>query len=238
MVHLGIIPDGNRRWCKENNYDQKDLVKIWTEKIKETLIEILKIKNKKKFKYLQEINELSFYICSIDNINRNDDTKEFIFKFIRNIKILYENRELFFDSNTIKKYESLKDECNLIINFIGDIDLLPLDIQYIIKEFKKNNLNNNNNEYKKFTINLAVAYDYNKDLLNYGMNNIDNYNRVQSDIDILFRSGKEKRISGFFPTKVLYSEFFFVNKYWPDIKLKDLNIIIKNFYLRNRRYGK
>ena len=60
----------------------------------------------------------------------------------------------------------------------------------------------------------------------------------KSNIDILFRSGKEKRISGFFPTKILYSELFFSNKYWPDIKLNDLNETIKKFYKRNRRYGK
>ena len=27
MVHLGIIPDGNRRWCKINNYKLEDLPK-------------------------------------------------------------------------------------------------------------------------------------------------------------------------------------------------------------------
>ena len=31
MVHLGIIPDGNRRWCKINNYKLEDLPKKWIE---------------------------------------------------------------------------------------------------------------------------------------------------------------------------------------------------------------
>ena len=91
---------------------------------------------------------------------------------------------------------------------------------------------------KKFTINIAIAYDYNKDLLNFGSNNLPNYNREQSNIDVVFRSGGEKRISGFFPTKILYSELFFAKALWPDITLFDLNKIIKKFFHRNRRFGK
>ena len=51
-------------------------------------------------------------------------------------------------------------------------------------------------------------YNYNNDLLNYKNNDMIHYNREQSNIDLLFRSGGEKRISGFFPTKTLYSELF------------------------------
>jgi undecaprenyl diphosphate synthase len=75
-------------------------------------------------------------------------------------------------------------------------------------------------------------------MINYGNNNITNYNREQSNIDILFRSGGEKRISGFFPTKVLYSELFFEKKLWPEITLDDLNRIVKLFKKRERRFGK
>ena len=59
MVHLGIIPDGNRRWCKENNYEPKDLIKLWQDKFIELVKEIINIK-KNKYKYLQKVEELSF----------------------------------------------------------------------------------------------------------------------------------------------------------------------------------
>ena len=75
-------------------------------------------------------------------------------------------------------------------------------------------------------------------MVNFGSNHIENYNRIQSDIDIIFRSGGEKRISGFFPTKILYSELFFVKPLWPSISLLDLNKIVKKFFHRNRRFGK
>lgn len=237
MVHLGIIPDGNRRWCVENNIDKNDLVKVWTNKLKNLLIEISKIK-KNKFKYLQKVNELSFYVCSIDNINREDKTKELIYRFIKNIKIMLDNKELYIEKENIDKVEKLIKNINWKINFIGDIELLSDEIKAIINEIQINNEKEINPEYKIFTINLAIAYDYNKDLLNYSNNNLTNYNRVQSNIDILFRSGKEKRTSGFFPTKILYSELFFIDKYWPDVTLKILNNTVKKFYERNRRFGK
>jgi undecaprenyl diphosphate synthase len=237
MVHLGIIPDGNRRWCVENNIDKNDLVKVWTIKLKNLLIEISKIK-KSNLKYLQKVNELSFYVCSIDNINRDDKTKELIYRFIKNIKIIFDNKELYIEKKNIDKVDILIKCINWKINFIGDIELLSDEMKTLINEIKINNEKEKNPEYKIFTINLAIAYDYNKDLLNYGNNNLINYNRVQSDIDILFRSGKEKRISGFFPTKINYSELFFIDKYWPDVTLKVLNNTVKKFYERNRRFGK
>ena len=89
-----------------------------------------------------------------------------------------------------------------------------------------------------FVLNIAIAYDYNKDMINYGKNELENYNRNQSNIDLVFRSGGEKRISGFFPTKIIYSELFFEKKLWPDITLNHLNIVIKKYFHRNRRYGK
>ena len=33
MVHIGIIPDGNRRWCKINNKNLDDLIDLWIDKM-------------------------------------------------------------------------------------------------------------------------------------------------------------------------------------------------------------
>ena len=44
MVHIGIIPDGNRRWCKKNYYDINNIIEYY-EKL---LIEFIKKNNKKK----------------------------------------------------------------------------------------------------------------------------------------------------------------------------------------------
>lgn len=235
MVHIGIIPDGNRRWLKKNNMDLKNAVSIWTNKMVELLLKILDNKNLKdnKYKKLKKINEVSLYICSIDNLNRNDNTIKYILEFIENVYnlIFKKNTNIHkLNDNQYKKIEYYLSNIN--INVIGEIELFPEKIQEILKDIKRTNQNN------KFTLNLAIGYDYNNDLKNYRDNDMINYNRNQSDIDILFRSGGEKRISGFFPTKILYSELFFYNKLWLDITIDDINKVIKKFLKRDRRFGK
>ena len=235
MVHIGIIPDGNRRWCKKNNYEIDTLVQHWSNIIIES---IHKNSNRRMSKYLQDITEVSFYVCSIDNINRNDKTKYLIFDLIRFIYNIYKDPKKFMaeqkleytEENYNKGQDFLKD---LTINFVGDINLLPKDIQKILKEVQKNNKSEN-----KYTLNLAIAYDYNKDILNFGRTDLKNYTREQSDIDLIFRSGGEYRTSGFFPTKSLYSELFFLKKLWPEVTVDDFINIMKKFQKRNRRFGK
>ena len=91
---------------------------------------------------------------------------------------------------------------------------------------------------QKYILNLAIAYDYNKDFINYGHDIFKNYIRKQSNIDFVLRTGGESRISGFFPTKTLYSELFFSKKMWPDITIVDINNYIRKFKNRDRRFGK
>ena len=74
------------------------------------------------------------------------------------------------------------------LNIIGENDMLPDDIQQIINDARE--LLNEG----EYTINLAFAYDFNKDLDNHGVNNNPNYNREQSNIDILFRSGMKNAL--------------------------------------------
>lgn len=256
MVHLGIIPDGNRRWCKKNDYKLNDLTKYWTRIILSHIKNLIDEthnqqdfkKKVDKYKYLKQVDELSFYVCSIDNVRRTDGTPEQIFNLIRQIYDIYNDPDKylqpdpdllkFIHENKDKYIKKYKDKINLHVNIIGDIELLPKDIQDMITELQTELKPYQNPNYKKFTINVAVAYDYNKDMVNFGSNHIENYNRIQSDIDIIFRSGGEKRISGFFPTKILYSELFFVKPLWPSISLLDLNKIVKKFFHRNRRFGK
>jgi undecaprenyl pyrophosphate synthase len=210
MIHLGIIPDGNRRYIKKN--PEKNLINLWDEFFNKILNDYSKYEN------LKTINEISIYVCSIENIKREDNTKENIIDILNLVLNILNDNKYFI---------------NLInINFIGDINLLPKDLQKLIEKTKS--------KFKgdKLKLNLAIVYDYNKDLENYNTNLNKNYNRKQSNIDLVLRSGQEKRLSGFFPTKTLYSELFFIDKLFPEVTLDDLDLIIQEFNKRNRRFGK
>ena len=56
MVHLGIIPDGNRRWANKNYYDINNIISNY----EQILINFInKYKNKKKIsKYFKPIKKI------------------------------------------------------------------------------------------------------------------------------------------------------------------------------------
>ena len=213
MVHLGIIPDGNRRWCIKNKKN-KDFLLIHV--IKQFFSILNELVNNPD---LKDISELSLYILSIDNYARNDDTIEFVSKVIQLLYSKMSANELFYNTFSIR--------------FIGDREKFSENIINLITQFETN-FNG------KIKIHLAFGYDYKKDLYNYGHETLENYNRSlpQSDIDLVIRSSGEKRLSGFFPTKTLYSELFFIDKLWPDVNSSDIIDVLKTFAYCERRFGK
>ena len=48
------------------------------------------------------------------------------------------------------------------------------------------------------------------------------YTVGQPDPDLLIRTSGEIRLSNFLPWQLVYSEFLFVEKYWPDFNEQDL----------------
>ena len=58
------------------------------------------------------------------------------------------------------------------------------------------------------------------------------------DIDLLIRTGGDKRISNFLLYQIAYTEICFVNKYWPDFTKEDFTDCIDNFKTVSRRFGK
>jgi undecaprenyl diphosphate synthase len=58
------------------------------------------------------------------------------------------------------------------------------------------------------------------------------------DLDLLIRTGGDKRISNFLLYQIAYSEISFVNKYWPDFTKEDFVECIDNFKTVSRRFGK
>ena len=229
MVHFGLIPDGNRRWCKERNINLNELPNIW----KDFLLKLIKEFGKldlKIYKEFEEINEISIYLASIDNVFRKDNTQNILHNIIKKVINIINYPEEFIDKETIEIWSNYsKDIC---LNIIGDMRLLPIDIQLMIEKLKKRFTG------KKYILNLALAYDYYKDILNEKNKENENYNRNQSNIDLVFRSGGEQRLSGFFPTKTIYSELFFNNKLFLDITIDDIHNVLIEYNKRERRYGK
>jgi len=58
------------------------------------------------------------------------------------------------------------------------------------------------------------------------------------DVDLLIRTGGERRLSDFLLWECAYAELLFSPKMWPDFEAEDLAAAIEDFLRRERRYGR
>jgi len=57
------------------------------------------------------------------------------------------------------------------------------------------------------------------------------------DPDLLIRTGGFQRLSNFIILNLSYTELFFTNTLWPDLKNNELNIILDKYKKTKRNYG-
>jgi tritrans,polycis-undecaprenyl-diphosphate synthase [geranylgeranyl-diphosphate specific] len=227
--HIAIILDGNRRFSK------RLMMKPWkghewgfkkVEKLLEWLSE------------LKYIKELTLYAFSIQNFNRPKQEFDYLMRIFREMCDKYS------DDKRIK-------EAGIRINFIGRTYLLPKDLQEKMKKLMEKTKNN-----KNYIVNIALAYGGREEVidaikkvaeqLRKGKLNIDQINEetftknlyLQSEPDIIIRTGGEKRTSNFLIWQSWYSEWFFLEKTWPEFEKQDLLNIIEEYQKRERRFGK
>ncbi len=57
------------------------------------------------------------------------------------------------------------------------------------------------------------------------------------DVDLLIRTGGERRLSDFLLWECAYAEFIFTKTLWPDYSVQDISSAVQEFRLRSRRFG-
>jgi undecaprenyl diphosphate synthase len=57
------------------------------------------------------------------------------------------------------------------------------------------------------------------------------------EVDLLIRTGGEKRLSDFMLWECAYAELWFTERMWPDFSVDDLRAAVTDFYRRERRFG-
>ncbi len=60
---------------------------------------------------------------------------------------------------------------------------------------------------------------------------------TSGDVDLLIRTGGEKRLSDFLLWESAYAELFFTDRMWPDFDAADLEAALRDFHRRQRRFG-
>lgn len=192
--HIGIIPDGNRRWAENNGLSKE---KGYDSGINPGLV---------LFKICQElgIEEITYYGFTTDNTKRPANQKDAFTKAcIDAVKLLsHEDAELLVIGNT-------ESPC-------FPSELIPFTERKIFGKggIKVNFLVNYGWEWD---LNLSRKTHDKRNNLDLVLHSKD-----ISRIDLIVRWGGRRRLSGFLPVQSVYSDFYIVDDYWPDFKAQHI----------------
>ena len=228
MQHLAIIPDGNRRWAANHKLEacfghRKGMDAL------ENAINVC-LNNGIKF--------LSFYAFSLENFKRSDIEKNYLFSTLPN-EFLKRLPEL------IKK--------GVKVQFLGDERTYPECLQKIIQEIHEKTAH-----LTTLTLNFLFCYGSRQELvfaarslaqravaghikpedITEQMISDSLWTAGMPDPDLIIRTSGIVRLSNFLLYQAAYSEFKFLNCYWPEVSEKILQECVDEFEVVKRNFGK
>ena len=225
--HIAIIMDGNRRWAKKRNLP----VKLGHKQGADTLEKIVRHGNNIGLKYL------TVYAFSTENWKRSEEEVSAL---------------MFLLINYLNDFAKRVDTENIKIQVIGDISVFSDELKKSIENTIERTKNNTG-----IIFSIALNYGGRDEIVNAtkkiakkvldGKMEIEEisektiednlYTKGIPDPDLLIRTSGEIRLSGFLPWQLVYSEFLFLEKFWPDFNEQDLDEAIEIYANRNRKFG-
>ena len=226
-THVAIIMDGNRRWARKRNIDYR----LGHKEGAKTLEKIVRYAKKVGIKYI------TVYAFSTENWKRAEDE-------VKALMLLLQNY--------LDDYSKRADTENIRVKILGDITALSDGMQKSIKKCMERTKDNTG-----VTFNIALNYGGRDEIIKaikkiaedvkenkLDINNITEevvsnnlYTNGQPDPDLLIRTSGELRLSNFLPWQLVYSEFLFIDKNWPDFEEEDLDNAIIEYQKRTRKFG-
>lgn len=226
--HLACIMDGNRRWAQDRN---KMNWEGHMQGMKAAELVIRWCKEKK-------IPYLSLYLFSVENFNRSEQEKHFLFY------------ELF-----LQKAEQFMIECkknNVRITFVGDRTLFPDKVDEMCSALEGETAGCDG-----LFLNLLFCYGGQQEIVAAAQSVAKKVLLGQlrtEDItvqayakelwsypapppDVIIRSGGMQRLSNFLLFSGAYAELIFLPQMWPDITNEILNSVMEQFVEKKRTFG-
>jgi tritrans,polycis-undecaprenyl-diphosphate synthase [geranylgeranyl-diphosphate specific] len=230
--HVGIILDGNRRWGFEK-YGDKLNGHLYGAKTGEDFLEwCLDL----------GIKTVTLYVFSTENFLRPEQEVSTILKIIED-----EARKLITD-------ERIHDH-QVHVKAIGRLELLPESLRAVLAEVERVTAG-----YDQHYLNIAVAYGGRAEIVDAAKRIIDEVksgildgSSVDEDMftkylytshlpnpypELIIRTSGEERLSGFLIWQAAYSEFVFLDVYWPEFRRIDLLRAVRTYQRRRRRFGR
>jgi undecaprenyl diphosphate synthase len=228
-LHLGIMPDGSRRWAQKKDITNYDGGR--SGEVADTIVRHV-------FKKYPEVSDLSIWALSTENLQRSETDKKLVYRLlIQKMKDLLDNPQIYGKNIKVKVIGSRWRE-------------IPSRIKNLAQA-----LTTKTEDYEGATLNICIGYGGKEEILNAAIgasnwvrenpletklwkNIFEKFLLISKPLDIVIRTGGEKRLSGFMLYQIEYTELFFSDTLWPDFTTKELDEIMLEFSERNRRFGK
>lgn len=225
LSHIGIIPDGNRRFAQKIGTNLFEAYNAGFKKSEEVFDWVLEIPT---------ITRATVYALSTENFIRRTESE---------IKVLTE----LFDYYFRKLGDDKKIHNNQVrVRIIGDtipIPALAPSIEY---------LENQTRDYSKLNLNITLNYGGRKEIINAiktleekGINpstlTEEQFNKVlqePNNLDLLVRTGGMHRLSNFLSWQSAYSELYFTETLWPELKKKEFETAVDFYNKSAKNFGK
>ncbi|KKP24356.1 MAG: Ditrans,polycis-undecaprenyl-diphosphate synthase ((2E,6E)-farnesyl-diphosphate specific) [candidate division TM6 bacterium GW2011_GWF2_28_16] len=228
LQHLAIIPDGNRRWAKQNKLKTILGHKSGMEAFKRTI----------KFCMEKGIKYLSFYTFSLENFNRPEEEKNYLFSMLAEQA-----------SSQLNEFV----EKQIRVRFIGDRSFFPEHLKPVIEK-----LEDATKSFDRLNLNLLFCYGGRREIvlavkdiaLKFKSGDLDINNITEEsffnylwttgipDPELVIRTSNRARLSNFLLYQAAYSELMFLDIFWPDITDLHLQKCLADFENIERNFGK
>ena len=228
--HIALIMDGNRRFSKlQGNIDVVKGHEIGVDTLEKVLDWSIEL----------GIEIITAYAFSTENFNRPQHEVEGLMKlFVVNFKRLVTHEKI--HKNEVR------------VKVVGRTELLPDNVKEAINEAEEST-----KHYTKRLFNIAIGYDGRLEIIDSfkkiikdvqdGKISIDDvdedlvsqnlYTEGLDDPNLIIRTSGEERLSGFLLWQSSYSELYFCETLWPELRKVDFIRAIRSYQARDRRFG-
>ncbi len=143
-----------------------------------------------------------------------------------------------------ERFEELKEN-KVKIKFIGRLRMFPETLKNLMNELEEKT-----NGFDKYRVNICLSYGGQEELIDainkilgeklekINIEKFPKYLYLNSQPDIIIRTGGERRLSNFLTWQSVYSELFFLDVMWPDFSEEDFQKVIREYKSRERRFGR
>lgn len=218
--HVGLIMDGNGRWAKKRLMPRGYGHNAGMNR----MIGLAERAKERGVRYL------TVYTLSTENFSRPKEELEGLYSLFRK----------YFAGNVKKLYKK-----GAAVKVIGDISVLPQDIQRLLTDGEKNSPRS-----AEFTLIFAINYGARAEILRAVRLAKEQKEEIDAegfarllytdgipDPDLIIRTGGEKRLSNFLMYQAAYAELYFSDTLFPDFSDGEFDKALDDFSHRERRFG-